>query len=139
MHQVQVNGVLIRGVNIQVKEKGKHLVVTEFFRGIVGVDHRGLADWAVEVEDLIVVVVALVDQGYDGKVLWVWSRYRLPARKGGEACLLSDRGGLLLEGVAGVDHLHVLHRVGQQGDHCPGGCGWQSWGCCGGSQAAGEV
>lgn len=58
MHQVQVNWVL---------------VVAELLRGIVGVDHRGLAEGAVEVEHLVVVVVALVNQGYDGKVFGVWS------------------------------------------------------------------
>ena len=121
------------------RKKGKHLVVAELLRGIVGVDHRGLAEGGVEVEHLVVAVVALVDQGYDGKVLGVWSRYGLPAREGGEAGLLSDRGGLLLEGVAGVDHLHILHGVGEQGDDCAGGARWQCWGCGGGFEAAGEV
>ena len=91
-------------------------------------------------EHLVVVVVTLVDQGDDGKVLGVWSRYGLPAWEGGEAGLLGDGGGLLLEGVAGVDHLHLLHRVGEQGDDCAGGGRWQRWGGGGGFEAgAGEV
>jgi len=74
------------------------------------------------VEDLVVVVVTLVDQRDDGKVLWIGSRNGFPAWEGGEAGLLGGCGGLLLlEGVAGVDHLHILHRVGQQGDDCAGG------------------
>jgi len=123
MHQVQINWVL---------------VVAELLWRIVGVDHRGLAEGGVEVEDLVVVVVTLVDQGDDGKVLGVRSRYGFPAWEGGEACLLSDGGGLLLEGVAGVDHLHLLHRVGEQGDDCAGGGRWQCWGGGGGFEA-GEV
>ena len=139
MHQVQINWVLILGVKIQLNKKmGKHLVVAELLWRIVGVDHRGLAEGGVEVEDLVVVVVTLVDQGDDGKVLGVRSRYGFPAWEGGEACLLSDGGGLLLEGVAGVDHLHLLHRVGEQGDDCAGGGRWQCWGGGGGFEA-GEV
>ena len=92
-------------------------------------------------EDLVVVVVALVDQRDDGEVLRVGPRYRLPAGEGGEAGLLGGCGGLLfpLQGVAGVDHLHLLHRVGEQGDDCAGGGRRQGWGCGGGFEVAGEV
>ena len=108
-----------------------YLVVAEFFGGVVRVDHGGLERRSVEMEDLVVVVVALVDQRDDGEVLRVGPRYRLPAGEGGEAGLLGDCGGFLLDGVAWVDHLQVLHRVGEQGDHCPWS-GWrQGWGWSG--------
>ena len=110
-----------------------YLVVSEFFRGVVRVDHGRLERRCVEVEDLVVVIVALVDQRDDGEVLRVGPRYRLPAGEGGEAGLLGDCGGFFLDGVAWVDHLQVLHRVREQGDHCPwGGWGWgQGWGWSG--------
>jgi len=119
MHQVQVNWVL---------------VVSELLRRVVRVDDRGLAiKGSSKVEHLVIVVVTLVDQRDDWKVFWIGSRNGFPAWERGEAGLLSGCDQclllLLLVGVAGVDHLHILHRVGQQGDECARGGGWWGWGC----------